>query len=692
MRCVVLFAICALAAAGQGGRGEVLGTAGAVPREVSDTAQIAAWDQAGPQRVSGTAQGTGAGQADARDMSDAARAYEALRVRDYDLAIAAFRAAIGTAAGPSLGSLRKDLAYMYLKVGENELAMEQFREVMRLNPDDTQAALDYAFLCYENKRQAEARRIFDRIRKTGNAVAEQAFQNIDGALAAGIDRWKSAIEMGANDFSAHYELAALAEQRDDLPLAAEHYEKAWRALPDRRYVLVDLGRTWKAIGRSADATAALLAASRGGEPRAAELARELLPERYPYVDEFRRALGLDAGNMTLRRELAYLLLSMKRQAEAEAEFRIITEKAPDDLLAATQLAFLLHARGDDTAANPLFERVLKGGDPELANRVRAVLRIQQVPQETTPKEMALRSIKAGYFKDALRYLEAAHEADPADSEVLLKLGWTNNMLHRDSEAYHWFNLARQSSDASIAKDADRAWRGLRSEHQRFRATGWLYPIFSTRWHDLFSYAQFKAELRTGLGFRTYLSTRFVGDTRQTIGTVLPQYLSESSIILAMGLSAGPWHGFTAWAEAGSAYNYITHHMLPDYRGGISMARGVGHTLRGESAGPFADIAADGVFMSRFGNEVLSYNQLRIGYTAGPKAFRTQFYWAGNAVLDVRGESWANFGETGPGLRISGSFLPQSMYFTVDALRGRYFRDRAYFRDLRAGIWYAFTRY
>ena len=29
--------------------------------------------------------------------------------------------------------------------------------------------------------------------------------------------------------------------------------------------------------------------------------------------------------------------------------------------------------------------------------------------------MAERSIKAGYMKDALKYLEAAHEADPAIS-------------------------------------------------------------------------------------------------------------------------------------------------------------------------------------------------------------------------------------------------------------------------------------
>jgi hypothetical protein len=55
---------------------------------------------------------------------------------------------------------------------------------------------------------------------------------------------------------------------------------------------------------------ALLAAARGAEPRTAERARALLPVRYPYVYEFRRALGLDPKNLELRLELENLLLEM----------------------------------------------------------------------------------------------------------------------------------------------------------------------------------------------------------------------------------------------------------------------------------------------------------------------------------------------------------------------------------------------
>src|SRR5271157_3338698 len=210
---------------------------------------------------------------------DADRAYTALRARDYDVAVPAFLAAIQ--AAPTRAGLRKDLAYTLLKIGEPSLARDQFREAMRLDPADQHVALEYAFLCYETKQQAEARRIFDRIRKTGDApfknTAEQAFQNIDQPLATGIARWLKALEVSPDNFSAHQELAELAEQRDQLELAAEHYEKAWKLRPGERSFMLDLGRVWKMLGRTEEANFILLAASRGAQPRVAERARELLP-------------------------------------------------------------------------------------------------------------------------------------------------------------------------------------------------------------------------------------------------------------------------------------------------------------------------------------------------------------------------------------------------------------------------------
>jgi Tfp pilus assembly protein PilF len=617
------------------------------------------------------------------------RAYTALRARDYDVAVTEFLA--GLQASPERADVRKDLAYTYLKIGEPVLARDQFREAMRLDSSDTQAALEYAFLCYESKQQAEARRVFDRLRHAGNKTAEQAFHNIDDPLAAGIARWLEAIQLGPDNFSAHYELATLAEQRDELPLAATHYELAWRLLPDRRTVLVDLGRVWKAMGRADSATAALIAASAGGEPRAAELARELLPARFPFVNEFHAALELDPGNHELRRELGYLLLRMKRNAEAEEQFRILAKDAPEDLLSATQLGFLLYGRGEKLAATPLFDRVLAGKDEDLANRVRAVLRMPQVlaprapsaPPSIDAKVMAERSLKAGYMKDALKYLEVAHEEDPGDFDVMRQLGWTNNMLHRDAVAWRWFDLARRSPDPTIAADAERGYHNLRAAQQQVRLVGWMFPLFSTRWHDLFGYGQIKAEINLKLFVHPYISTRFVGDTRETIGSASPQYLSESAFIFAVGARTTPWHGVTGWGEAGTAISYLRGHVLPDYRGGISATR----TIHSEGGKWLAEGNLDALYISRFDHDFLVYEQTRAGYNFGP----VQLHWNGNITVDARRQDWANFVETGPGLRVP---LPQAMYVTFNVLRGEYLISnparRSTFNDVRAGLWYAFS--
>ena len=154
--------------------------------------------------------------------------------------------------------------------------------------------------------------------------------------------------------------------------------RAWRLKPAERPLLLDAGRVWNAMGRSKDANAALLAASRGSRPRVAEEARELLPSRYPYVSEFRRALELDPANTELRRELAYLLLEMSRQEEAEREFRTIAQTAPGDVVAAAQLGLLLLARQDKGAAMPLLEKALASGDDELVARVRTALAAEAI--------------------------------------------------------------------------------------------------------------------------------------------------------------------------------------------------------------------------------------------------------------------------------------------------------------------------
>ncbi|MEP6960832.1 MAG: tetratricopeptide repeat protein [Acidobacteriota bacterium] len=583
-------------------------------------------------------------------------AYAALRGNNYEQAIAEFQHA--AALSPKRADIRKDLGYTLLKIGENVAARDQFSAAMSLDPSDEQIALEFAFLCYETREPLQSRRVFDRLRH-GNPVAAQAFENIDRPLREGIARWQEALAQSPGNFSAHEELAHLAEQRDDASLAAEHFEKAWRLRPARRDLLMDLGQVWAGQGRAEDSTAALLAASRGAEPRIAESARALLPTRYPYVYEFEGALALDPTNENLRRELAYLHVEMGNRDAANQQFEQLPERAP--------------AR--PAPAQPiLLERAEPPPDAKL---------------------MAERSLEKGYLQDAVRYLQTAHESDPADFGVMLKLGWTYNNLKQDREAIRWFDLARRSPDATTAAEATRAYANLGAGLKRFRTTVWTFPVISTRWRDTFAYAQAKTEWILP-GVRPYLSARFIGDLRgpvqfypnfAPVAGLPAQYLSERSVIVAAGLALPARHGATLWLEAGEAFRYRKGpgpQARPDFRGGLSYAKGITRPHR-----LFAETNDDALFISRFNNDALIYSQNRAGVSFSDAL---QAYWNANVTTDVKREFWANTAESGPGAR----WRFQQTQFSVNFLRGVYLKNqsnpyRPNYWDLRIGIWYAFSR-
>jgi tetratricopeptide (TPR) repeat protein len=573
------------------------------------------------------------------------QAYKSLAAKDYDRAIASFQAAI--AAAPERPDVRKDLGYTLLKSGQSEAARDQFEAAMRLRPEDQQTALEYAYLCYETRQPIQARRTFDRLRKAGNAMATEAFENVDLPLREGIARWQQALQLDPKNFSAHEELARLAEQRDDLALAGAQYESAWRLRVDRRDLLLDLARVWAQMDRGDDATAALIAAWRGGTARVSEEARDLLPGRYPYLSEFERALQLDSSNAALREDVQF-----------QRGGTVSSQPAP-----------ALQARPDP--------------EPSAAADMKA---------------LGIASYEKGFLNDALKYLETAHEDDPVDFDVMLKLGWTYNMLKDDQDALRWFDLARRSPDPQTSAEASRAYRGLASDVERFRTTVWVFPLFSSRWTDVFGYAQGKTEVRLASApfLRPYVSMRLLGDLKGTLDTGFgAQYLSERSVIFAGGLATVPRHGWVGWFEAGEAVIYRqaqgqARRTIPDYRGGVSYSKGFGHQLTGSTRGAFAETADDGLFVSRFENDSLLYLQNRAGFTRG----KAQALWNLNITADSKRQYWANFVETGPGVRFRVGALP--VLYSVNLLRGVYLVNsgnprKPNYDEVRVGVWYAFTR-
>ena len=89
-------------------------------------------------------------------------------------------------------------------------------------------------------------------------------------------------------------------------------------------------------------------------------------------------------------------------------------------------------------------------------------RARRSAQQTSDEAKALaeKSMKAGYMKDALKYLTIAHENDPVDFDIMLKLGWAYNILQDDRDAVKWFDLAQQELRPSISGEAKKAYHNL----------------------------------------------------------------------------------------------------------------------------------------------------------------------------------------------------------------------------------------
>ena len=172
---------------------------------------------------------------------------------------------------------------------------------------------------------------------------------------------------------------------------------------------------------------------------------------------------------------------------------------------------------------------------------------------------------------------AAHEQNPVDPSVDLKLGWTNNMLHDDTVRtplvrHRPPKRATPPSPPRRSAPTPICTRTSNAPHHSLA----LSPVF------------FALERRVRLRPdqdrippeeaalpAPYVSVRLIGDARRSTGGVDPQSLSESAFILGPGVATNSWHGAMAWFEAGTLVSYLDLNRFSDYRGGISFARTAG---------------------------------------------------------------------------------------------------------------------
>ena len=583
------------------------------------------------------------------------RAYEQLRLKQYDDAVAGFRRTLEL--DPSLLPVFKDLGYTLQKMGETEQAVEAFEAFHKAVPGDYQTIMELAYLYAQVQKEGRALEFFRRAMNSPDpsqaALAREGFDNVERPILAEIQRWSGAIREDAANFDARESLAEAYARHGDAALAIEQYAWLRKNAPSRYRHLITLAELHGKLGatHAGFARAYALLAMRAPDPRVAAQGRALFGDRYPYGPEFETALELEPWQSEIRKEVAYLYLQMEMRDRATAHLERL-----NDPQSVAQLAILKPAPPTDSAQRH--------------------------------KELGYASIAKSFLDDAVREFKEVHRLDPSDNQAVLQLGYLYNMLKQDPVAIGWFKLARASLDKKVAGQAKQALHNL--EKPLFTTTIWALPLVSSRFATAFGYGQIKNELNiAGLRVRPYLSVRFEGDSRTRTGGANPEVLSADGGVAAVGAIARVTNHMWAWGEAGNALSSVSAPSHPDYRGGLAFAQVWGAGLFSDATGRFLDTTFDAVYFSRLNHDDIAYGQTKTGYQLPAwRGLHHQVFLAANVVTDRNRDVYNNFVEFGPAYRFGFKRFPH-MYAYVAWLHGIYtLPGRENYNDLRLVIWWA----
>jgi tetratricopeptide (TPR) repeat protein len=562
-------------------------------------------------------------------ISTADPAYLALREGRLDDAVALFQLAVWQQ--PEHGNLRKDLAYTLLRTGERERARDEFQTALQRNPVDAAAELEYAFLCYETRRPAEARRVFLKLSTSAEplvrAKAAAAFEQVDRPLREGIERWRQALALAPDQWSGHEELAHLAELRNQFDLAAEQYELAWKLRPAKTELLLDLERAWSALGRPQEARSALVAAWRTGPPRVAERARERLHGAIPAETEIAlaapsRAAGHGEDAVLFAKELGLKSLAQSYLADARRYLTLANQQAPGDAEVQYGLGVVENLLGRNREAVRWFAAARRSSDSRVSGPAQAAY--DNLRPETRGFGFTAWAVPfySSRWQDLFLYGQMRGEYRLRGGRLTpyVSLRMVGNL--RGRHAGPWAIAPQYLSETSVIAAGGLQWRVR---------------------HNLFAWGE------AGQSF-SYLGRR------EDAGFSRPDYRGGLSWLKGWGKLLGA--GEAGWfAETGLDPVYASRfrHNLFLY----SQTR-AGYTL------PLA---------------------------AGGAQVQVLMHW--NVTVDRNREWWGNLAEAGPGIRVKLPGLPPGMTLRAEFLRGAHLQNRGNplrpnYWDFRSGVWYAFS--
>lgn len=294
------------------------------------------------------------------------------------------------AARPDVGTQATESWRRALNWLGNRPADASFYEAwLTAHPDDATIRAKFDAMTRQGETARAATPAADPLR----AVVQQGFAALDaGDQVRAAERFQSVLSQRPNDPDALAGMGVLRLKQEKFAEAADFLEQASRGGAGTRYRQAqNSAQYWLLVQQ---ASAAREAGNRAE-------ARRLLE----------RAIRLDANETTAQVALADLLAEDRQYAQAEAAYRRVLQRQPDNPDATRGLVSVLAAQNKSTEALALVERMT----PAQREKVGSVGRLRA----DQARAQARQALQAGDAASARRALEDAMAADPTNPWVRL---------------------------------------------------------------------------------------------------------------------------------------------------------------------------------------------------------------------------------------------------------------------------------
>lgn len=296
-------------------------------------------------------------------------------------------------------------------------------------------------------------------------------------------------------------------------------------------------------------------------------------------------------------------------------------------------------------------------------------------------------LEAGYYllrqnlqADALAWFERAVALQPERADLWRQIGYIRKALGQRAGAIAAFARAVQVDPADDAARGELAYlqtatpaTGPAEQGDIFAET-YAAPEYNSHW-DM---AVLPLQARVGVVLADapvlegYVGVRLNADSRSGKGPFGPQVFTDNMAQIAAGLRVRPLTGLALFVEGGAAYDLVDRgrtRWRGDLRGGFvyyndwNIAQREGGGIR-----PVADVYADGIYYSRYDDNVLFTARVRPGLRLAESPRRAlDAYLHAAAGFDTKGLSDNQFEELGAGAAVR-LFGPAGLTFRAEGLR------------------------